>query len=423
MTNVLVVGNGAREHALCDALRRSSGLGTLRCTPGNAGTAMLAENVSASLEDPEHLLRVARDQPTDLVIVGPEVPLAAGLADRLREHGIPTFGPDRAAARIESSKAWAKELMRSIGVPTARATIVTSHAEARRAVDRLGFPAVIKADGLAAGKGVTVATTLEESEAALADLFEHHTLGAAGEVVVVEECLTGPELSVLALCDGERIAVMPAARDYKAAQEGGRGPNTGGMGAYTRPSFATPGLLARVRVEILEPTIRELARRGTPFVGVLYAGLMITASGPKVIEFNCRFGDPETQVLLPLLESDFLQVARSVAEGRLDPESLRWSDDVLCGVVVASGGYPGSYATGHPINGLDAVPTGTQVFHAGTRQREDGAVVTAGGRVLTVVGRGASLAAARERAHAGAATISFEGSWHRADIGDERVPK
>jgi phosphoribosylamine--glycine ligase len=423
VTNVLVVGNGSREHALCDALRRSSALTSLRCAPGNAGTAAIAESVSASLEDVEQLMRVARERPTDLVVVGPEVPLAAGLADGLREFGIPTFGPDAAAARIEASKAWAKELMRGIGVPTARAVVVTSHAEARKAVEQVGFPAVIKADGLAAGKGVTVAADLQESEAALAELFERRILGSAADVVVVEECLTGPELSVLALCDGERIAVLPPARDYKAAYDGGLGPNTGGMGAFTRPTFATPGLLARVRLVIQEPTIRELAKRGSPFVGVLYAGLMVTASGPKVIEFNCRFGDPEAQVILPLLESDLLEVLRAAANGKLDPQSLRWSDDILCGVVVASGGYPGTYSTGHPISGLDAVPDDVLVFHAGTRRREDGAVVTSGGRVLTVVGRGADRAAAKERAHAGAATITFEGARYRRDIGDEDVPK
>ena len=423
MTNVLVVGNGAREHALCHTLRRSPGLTSLRCAPGNAGTAALAENVPARLDDVEQLLRVARERQTDLVVVGPEVPLAAGLADGLREFGIPTFGPDAAAARIESSKAWAKELMRGIGVPTARAVAVTSQAEARKAVEQVGFPAVIKADGLAAGKGVTVAADAAEAEAALEDLFQRRSLGAAADVVVVEECLTGPEVSVLALCDGERIALVPPARDFKAAYDGGLGPNTGGMGAYTRPSFATPGLLARVRLEILEPTVRELARRGSPFVGVLYAGLMITSSGPKVIEFNCRFGDPEAQVILPLLKSDLLETLRAVADGSLDPESLRWSDEILCGVVVASGGYPLTYSTGHPIEGLGDLPAETLVFHAGTRQRDDGVVVTDGGRVLTVVGRGGSLAEARERAYAGAAAISFEGSRYRSDIGDEDVPK
>jgi phosphoribosylamine--glycine ligase len=423
VTNVLVVGNGAREHALCHALRRSPLLGTLRCTPGNAGTALLAENVSASLDDPELLLRVARDAPTDLVVVGPEVPLAAGLADRLREFGIATFGPSAAAARIEASKAWAKELMRGVGVPTARAIVVTSRAEAQRAVEQVGFPAVLKADGLAAGKGVIVAADQAEADAALEELFVRRSLGAASDVVVVEEYLAGREVSVLALCDGERVALVPPARDYKAAFDGGLGPNTGGLGAYTRPSFATPGLLARVRVEIVEPVVRELARRGTPFVGVLYAGLMVTSAGPKVIEFNCRFGDPEAQVVLPLIESDFLEALLSVAEGRLDPASLRWSSDEACGVVIASGGYPAAYTTEQPISGLDAVPSDVLVFHAGTRQREDGAVVTAGGRVLTVVGRGSTLAEARERAYAGVAAISFEGGRNRRDIGDEDVPK
>jgi phosphoribosylamine--glycine ligase len=423
VTNVLVVGNGSREHALCLALRQSPGLTSLRCAPGNAGTALLAQDVSVSVDDVEQVLRVAREAPTDLVIVGPEVPLAAGLADRLREIGILTVGPSAAAAQIEASKSWAKDLMRAVGVPTARAVVVTSHAEARQAIIQVGLPAVIKADGLAAGKGVTVATTQAEAETALDELFVRRALGAAADVVVVEEFLVGRELSVLALCDGERLAVMPPARDYKAAYDGGIGPNTGGMGAFTRPSFATPGLLARVRVEILEPVVRELARRGMAFVGVLYAGLMVTDAGPKVIEFNCRFGDPEAQVILPLLASDFLETMLAVAEGRLDPAAVTWSDETLCGVVMASGGYPGAYATGEPIVGLDMVPSDVLVFHAGTRQREDGTVVTAGGRVLTVVGRGATVDAARSRAYAGAAAISFVGGRYRSDVGDEDVPK
>jgi len=423
VTNVLVVGNGSREHALCHALRQSHGLTSLRCAPGNAGTALLAQNVGVSVDDVEQLLRVARESPTDLVIVGPEVPLAAGLADRLREFGILTVGPGAAAAQIEASKSWAKDLMRAVGVPTARAVVVTSHAEARQAIAQVGMPAVIKADGLAAGKGVTVAMTQAEAEAALDELFVRRALGTAADVVVVEEFMAGRELSVLALCDGERLAVMPPARDYKAAYDGGFGPNTGGMGAFARPSFATPGLLAQVRVEILEPVVRELARRGMPFVGVLYAGLMLTEYGPKVIEFNCRFGDPEAQVILPLLASDFLETILSLADGRLDPAAVRWSDDTLCGVVLASGGYPGAYTTGEPIRGLDAVPADVLAFHAGTRQRDGGTVVTAGGRVLTVVGRGATVEAARSRAYAGAAAISFAGGRYRTDIGDEGVPK
>jgi len=423
VTNVLVVGNGSREHALCHALHRSPGLVSLRCAPGNAGTGLLAQNVSVNVEDVDQLLRVARDVPTDLVIVGPEVPLALGLADRLREMGMLTVGPGAAAAQIEASKSWAKDLMRAVGVPTARAVVATSHAAARQAVAQVGLPAVIKADGLAAGKGVIIAMTDEDAEAALDEFFVRRSLGAAADVVVVEEFLDGRELSVLALCDGERLAMMPPARDYKAAYDGGLGPNTGGMGAFTRPSFATPGLLARVRVEILEPVVRELARRGTPFVGALYAGLMLTAAGPKVIEFNCRFGDPEAQVILPLMASDFLETMLAVAGGRLDPSSVRWSDDTLCGVVLASGGYPCAFATGELISGLDAVPDDVLVFLAGARRREDGAVVTTGGRVLTVVGRGATVDAARSRAYAGAGAISFAGGRYRRDIGDEDVPK
>jgi phosphoribosylamine--glycine ligase len=288
-------------------------------------------------------------------------------------------------------------------------------------VEQVGFPAVLKADGLAAGKGVTVAVDAAEAEEALDALFVQRSLGSASDVVVVEEYLAGREASILALCDGERLALVPPARDYKAAFDGGHGPNTGGMGAYTYPGFVTPGLLARVRVEILEPVVRELARRGTPFVGVLYAGLMLTQSGPKVIEFNCRFGDPEAQAILPSMESDLLEALLAVANGNLDPGSLRWSEDIVCGVVVASGGYPSAFSSGHPIEGLDSVPDDVLVFHAGTRQRADGAIVTSGGRVLTAVGRGPTLAAARERAYAGAAAISFEGARYRGDIGVEDI--
>jgi phosphoribosylamine--glycine ligase len=417
MSSVLVVGNGAREHTLCWGLRRSADLSSLYCAPGNAGTAGLAENLPITLDDLDGLVSAAVDLNIDLVVVGPEAPLAAGLADRLRAAHVPVFGPDASAARIESSKAWAKELMQSVGVPTARAEVATSLAEALRLLDGFSWPVVLKADGLAAGKGVSIVQDRAEAERVLDDLFVSRTLGAAADAVLIEEFLTGPELSVLALTDGDALAVMPPARDYKAIFDGDRGPNTGGMGAYTRPSFAPPELMAGIEAVVLRPTLAELARRGSPFAGVLYAGLMLTPDGVRVLEFNCRFGDPETQVIVRMLRSDLFAHLRSVAYGRLDPTSVRWADNVACGVVLASGGYPGSYQTGLPIDGLDRVPEDVVVFHAGTTRDAEDRVVTDGGRVLTVVADGPSLAAARERAYAGAQAIEFEGRYMRRDIG------
>jgi phosphoribosylamine--glycine ligase len=417
VSSVLVVGNGAREHTLCAGLRQSADLALLYCAPGNAGTAALAENIPIALDNIDGLVDAAVRLQVDLVVVGPEAPLAAGLVDRLRAAGVAAFGPGAAAARIESSKAWAKEIMRAAGVATARAEVATSLVEARRLLDRCSWPLVLKADGLAAGKGVSIVQDRAEAEAVLDDLFVSRSLGAAADAVLIEECMVGPELSVLALTDGEAVAVLPPARDYKRIGEGNTGPNTGGMGAFSRPGFATPGLLAQVEAEILRPTLQELSRRGLPFAGTLYAGLMLTSDGPRVIEFNCRFGDPETQVILPLLASDLLTHLCDVAHGRLDPSSVRWSDGVGCGVVLASGGYPGVYQTGLPIAGLDALPDDIRVFQAGTAHDATGRVVTAGGRVLTVVAVQPDLSSARARAYAAADAISFEGCYLRRDVG------
>lgn len=417
VSSVLVVGNGSREHTLCWGLRRSAELTALFCAPGNAGTAALAENLPITLDDIDGLVEAAVRLRVDLVVVGPEAPLAAGLADRLRAAGLAVFGPSAAAAQIEASKAWAKEVVQAAGVATARAEVATSLAEARRLLDRFSWPVVLKADGLAAGKGVTIVQDRAEAERVLDDLFVNRSLGAAADVVLVEEFLVGREVSVLALTDGEAVAVLPPACDYKRIGEGDTGPNTGGMGAFARPRFATPELLDQIEAEILRPTLGELARRGTPFVGTLYAGLMQTSDGPRVIEFNCRFGDPETQVILPLLESDLLAHLRDVARGRLDPSSVRWSDGTACGVVLASGGYPGAYRTGYPITGLDTVPEDVRVFHAGTGFDPQGRIVTAGGRVLTVVALDADLPRARARAYAAADGIGFEGCYLRRDVG------
>jgi phosphoribosylamine--glycine ligase len=417
VTRVLVVGNGAREHALCWGLRRSRDLTALFCAPGNAGTATLAENLPIRLDDLDGLVGAAVERYVDLVVVGPEAPLAAGLADRLRADSVAVFGPSAEAARVEASKAWAKELMLGAGVPTGRAEVATSLAEARRLLDRFSWPVVLKADGLAAGKGVTIAQDRAEADRVLDELFVARSLGAAADLVLIEEYLTGRELSVLAFHDGQALAVMPAVRDYKMISDGDRGPMTGGMGAYSRPADATAELLAAVEADILRPTIQELARRGVPFTGVLFAGLMVTPNGPRVLEFNCRFGDPEAQLLIRLLRSDLLAHLQAVAYGQLDPASVRWANNVACGVVLASGGYPGSYRTGLPISGLDQLPPDTVVFHAGTTRDADGRIVTDGGRVLTVVADGQDLAYARSRAYAAADLIDFEGCYMRRDVG------
>ena len=415
--DVLVVGSGGREHTLCWSLARSPRLGELFCAPGNAGTAGLATNLSIAADDLDGLVTAATEHGVYLVVVGPEVPLAGGLADRLQERGVPVFGPSAASARIESSKAWTKELLGRIGVPTPSADIVRVEGEAGPILDRSTYPLVLKADGLAAGKGVSIVGDRAEAGAVLDDLLVRRSLGAAAERVLIEEYVEGRELSVLAFCDGERLAVMPAARDYKRAFDGNLGPNTGGMGAYSRPSPATPALLDKVESEILKPVVRALADAGTPFRGVLYAGLMVTERGPVVLEFNCRFGDPETQVILPLLESDPLDVMTAVAEGRLSPEAVRWHEGVACGVVLASNGYPGSYATGRPIEGLSAAAEDALVFHSGTTRAPDGTVLTDGGRVLTVVGRGPDVEEARRRAYGGLSALRFEGCRYRTDVG------
>jgi phosphoribosylamine--glycine ligase len=414
---ILVVGGGAREHALVWKLAQSPLAEALYCAPGNAGTEALATNLPLRASDIDGIVAAARTHRIDLVVVGPEEPLALGIADRLRAEGVAVCGPSASATRIESSKAWAKALMMEANIPTARATVVTSVAEGLVASEQMGMPVVIKADGLAAGKGVVIANDRDEAYRVLSAFLEDRALGEAGATVVIEEYLTGQEVSVLALTDGETIVPLPPACDYKRVYDGDRGPNTGGMGAYAPPPAVDAALMAAIRETILEPTIRAMAVRGAPMQGVLYAGLMLTASGPKVLEFNARFGDPEAQVVLPILDADLVMLLDAVARGTLaeiapPPPPAR----AAVGVVLASGGYPGPYQTGVPISGLDQVPEDVLVFHAGTRRAADGRIVTAGGRVLTVVGMGSDLASARERAYAGVEAISFEGAHWRRDI-------
>jgi len=414
---ILVVGSGGREAALVWAAQRSARSREVIAAPGNAGIAEQARCVSVKSDDIEGLVRLAKTEAADLVLIGPEVPLTLGLADRLGDVGIAAFGPSAAAAQLEGSKSFAKDFMRRYNIPTSGYQVCTHLEEALAAIAEFGAPVVIKADGLAAGKGVTVALTQAEAEQAARSIMAERVFGAAGDRVVVEEYLEGEEASVLAFCDGERVVPMLAAQDHKRVHDDDQGPNTGGMGAYAPAPVMTPELMTQVQREILEPTVRGMAADGAPYRGVLYAGLMITDRGPKVIEYNCRFGDPETQVVLPLLKSDLVDVALDCIHGRLDPGKVRWSDGAAVCVVVASGGYPGAFKKGLPIIGLDEAQKlpDVSVWHAGTAV-EGGCFVTAGGRVLNIVATAPDLPEAVRRVYAAAGKIAFEGAHYRRDI-------
>jgi phosphoribosylamine--glycine ligase len=410
---VLLIGSGGREHALAWKLRQSPLLTRLYAAPGNPGIAALADIVALDPADHAAVAAFCRRESVGLVVVGPEVPLVAGLADDLAAAGIKVFGPGRAAARLEGSKGFTKDLCAEAGIPTAAYRRFTDPAAARAYVTGRGAPIVVKADGLAAGKGVTVAATVAEAHAAI-----DACLADAGAEAVVEEYLAGEEASFFALSDGATVIPFGTAQDHKRAGEGDTGPNTGGMGAYSPAPVVTPAIAARVMDEIIRPTIATMAARGAPFRGVLYAGLMITAEGPKLIEYNVRFGDPETQVLMPRLDSDLLAILSAVAEGRLAEVTPRWSGDAALTIVMAAEGYPGSYRKGTPIAGLDAAAAihGATIFQAGTALR-GGRLVAEGGRVLNVTAVGTSIAQAQERAYEAAARIVWPQGFYRRDIG------
>ena len=422
---VLVVGGGGREHALVWSLAQSPRRPRLLCAPGNPGTAVWAENVAVAADDVDGLVALARDRAVDLVVVGPEAPLVAGLADRLDEAGVAVVGPSRAAAQLEGSKAFAKDVMARHNVPTAASRTFGLGAvdEARAYVDGHALPVVLKADGLAAGKGVVVAETRAAARDALAGMLEDGAFGRAGSTVVVEAFLEGEEASLFVLTDGTDYVVLPAAQDHKRIGEGDTGPNTGGMGAYAPAPVVTPEVLEAAEREVIRPVLDGMRAEGHPYRGVLYVGLMIADGRPSVVEFNCRFGDPEAQVVLPLLASDALDLFEAVAHGRLGGVEVETTGGAAACVVLASEGYPGAYDAGRVISGAERPRDGALVFQAGTARDDAGNLVSAGGRVLGVTGRGGSLGEALDAAYAAADAVDFEGKTLRRDIGQKGLAR
>ena len=421
---VLVVGGGGREHALVWKLAQDSRNPAVFCAPGNAGTAESATNLAIAVDDIDGLVRWARENRPDLTIVGPEGPLCAGLTDILHKEGLRVFGPTRAAAQIEGSKVFAKDVMTAAGVPTAKASTFTDAQKAMDFIRGTGVPIVIKAEGLAAGKGVTVCQTIEEADRAVRESLVHRAFGEAGRRILVEECLAGQEVSILALVDGTHVVMLASAQDHKRAFDRDQGPNTGGMGAYSPAPVVRDQAWSVIENRVFLPTLSELRKRDIIFKGVLYAGLMLTRSGPKVLEFNCRFGDPETQVIVPRLATDLLPALEACVDGTLHADLVKWKPEACVCVVMAAGGYPGAYAKGKEIVGLNdagQLPD-TAVFHAGTQAR-NGCVVTAGGRVLGVTALGARLSDAVAKAYRAVARISFEGAMYRKDIAARALRK
>ncbi len=413
----LVIGGGGREHVLAWKIAQSPLVEKVYCAPGNPGIATVAECVDIPVGDLDGLVRFARDNDIALTVVGPEDPLSNGIVDRFAEEGLSAFGPSREAARLEACKSFAKEVMRAAAIPTAAYELFSDPDRAIAYVRKLGAPVVVKADGLAAGKGVTVAHTLADAERAIRECLLDRVFGDAGTQVLIEERLVGEEASILAFCDGRTVLPMVTSQDHKPVCDDDRGPNTGGMGAYSPAPVVSAALEREIRDTILQPCVDEMARRGAPYRGVLYAGLMITDEGPRVIEFNCRFGDPEAQVVLPRMTGDLVPVLRACCEGSLDDVQLAWDPRPCVTVVLASGGYPGPYEKAKAISGLaDAEAEGATVFHAGTRRVGD-AIVTSGGRVLSVTALGDDIPQAIDNAYRAVGKIRFEGAHFRTDIG------
>lgn len=417
---VLVIGGGGREHALVWKLAQSPRVNKIICAPGNAGIAELATCVNVSGEDIPGLVNLAKNEGVDITVVGPEAPLAAGIVDAFQAAGLRIFGPTQKAAALESSKVFAKELMYKYNIPTAKYKVFASAESASRYIKETGTPCVLKADGLAAGKGVIVARDEETALSAVQSIMVERVFGDAGSRLIVEECLVGEEASVLAFTDGKTVLPMLPAQDHKQVYDGDRGPNTGGMGAYCPAPVCSPELQNQILNEILMPAVKGMEAEGRPYKGVLYAGLMITDEGPKVLEFNVRFGDPEAQPLIMMLKTDLVDIIEAVLDEKLDTVELKWRDGAAVCVVMASGGYPGSYAKGFPIYGLKNVPEGVEVFHAGTAEK-DGKIVTAGGRVLGVTAVEKDIPSAIELAYKGVEAISFKDVHYRKDIGKKAL--
>lgn len=413
---VLIVGGGGREHALACKIKKSPRVKEIYCAPGNAGIARDATCVPISAEDIAGLLAFAREKGIDLTLVGPEAPLNAGIVDEFTAAGLTIFGPSRAAAEIEGSKVLSKDIMAKYNIPSAKYAVFTDPASASRYIEEIGAPIVVKAEGLAAGKGVIVAQDVPQALAAVRQIMVERAFGEAGNRVVVEECLTGEEVSILAFTDGKTVVPMVSSQDHKRVFDNDEGPNTGGMGAYAPAPVYTPEVHREVMEKILIPTIRAMDAEGRTYRGVIYAGLMVTEDGPKVLEFNARFGDPEAQPVLPLLKTDLLEIIDAILARRLDQIEIEWEDAASICVVLASGGYPGSYEKGKVIHGLDEVTPGVMVFHAGTAMKDD-QIVTAGGRVLGVTSVAPDIASAIRLAYAAAEKIHFEGMHYRRDIG------
>ena len=414
--NILILGSGGREHALLWKLAQSPEATKLYAVPGNPGMAELAECVAGSIEDNASVVKLAQEKKIDLVVVGPEVPLTNGVVDALRAAGIKAFGPTKAAAELEGSKSFSKDIMKKYGIPTAKYEVFTDADVARAYIKKEGAPIVIKADGLAAGKGVIVAETKEQALDAVHEILDDAAFGKAGSRVVIEAFMEGEEASLLAFTDGKTIRPMVSSQDHKRAYDGDKGPNTGGMGTYAPAPVMTKDMVEQATEKILKPMIAAMAKEGRPYQGCLYAGLMITEEGPKVVEFNARFGDPETQVVLPLLKGDLVKIMQACVDGTLDTAAVDWEDGAAVCVVMASGGYPKSYKKGYAIDGLKkAESLGTFVFHAGTAKK-DGKVVTSGGRVLGVTARGGGIKEATEKAYKGVEAIRFTDEFHRKDI-------
>ena len=416
---ILVVGSGAREHTLTWKIAQSPKVKELFIAPGNAGTAKIAHNLDIKAEDNEGLLKFARDNRIDLTVIGPEQPLANGIVDLFQKNGLAVFGPTQKAAEIESSKVFSKDLLQRHGIPCAKSVSFSDFETADKYLQKLVAPIVIKADGLAAGKGVVIAESVKEAQQALAGMMKDKTFGASGEKVVIEEHLSGREMSFFVFTDGKTIAPTVPACDYKRIFDDNKGPNTGGMGSYSPPQFYNTVLGDIIMKTIMKPVTLALADEGRPYKGTLYGGLMITANNvPKVIEFNARLGDPETQVVLPRLKTDLLDIMLAVVNNSLDKIKIEFDDNASVGVVMASGGYPGSYKTGYPIRGLDDIDKDILVFHAGTKAGKGGEILTGGGRVLTIVATGKDLAEARKKVYKNITRINFEGCYFRKDIAE-----